>query len=140
MRICVRASSWRLSDVSKQRLFIYNLDSNLPPGRGLLCEAAAPPAQQRGRKRVPPLKDNFNPKRHQPYTFLSISQMSNASVQTRDRRHVRTQTFVSDFCVRQCPWQHFQLMVKLLNICFGCLWQKSDFEKMSTTSYHGGDP
>ena len=31
-------------------------------------------------------------------------------------------------------------MVKLLNIYFGCPWQKFDFEKMSTTSYHGGDP
>ena len=31
-------------------------------------------------------------------------------------------------------------MVKLLNMYFGSLCQKSDFEKMSTTSYHGGDP
>ena len=30
--------------------------------------------------------------------------------------------------------------MKLLNIYFGCPWQKFDFEKMSNTSYHGGDP
>ena len=35
-----------------------------------------------------------------------------------------------------CVW----FLVKLLNIYFGCPWQKSDFEKMSAISYHGGDP
>ena len=34
----------------------------------------------------------------------------------------------------QYPWQKLQSMVKLLNINFGCPWQKSDFGKMSTTS------
>ena len=53
----------------------------------------------------------------------------------RDHQHIRTRTFVS--VVRLAI---FQFMVKLLNIYLGCLWQKSDFEKMSATSYHCGDP
>ena len=57
------------------------------------------------------------------------------TVIVRDHQHVRTH---GETC--QCPWQMFQLMVTLLNIYFGCPWQKSDFEKMSTTNYYGGDP